>query len=381
MDLIQAGRRVPLHGSSVSVEAGKTETEVTFILPAELRNRVTRFEVEGARSAGAVSLTDDSLRRREVGIDRPRNEQREGLQLLSPTHYLEQALVESADLIDGAIARTSFWPTPMSSFWPMWSPWRATIKAIWKTGCGTVVCCCAFAGPRLAASDLGRNEEDTLMPVRLRAGGRPLAARCPGANRRRCGRFSPESPFFGLPIPEDVTVSSQVMAQPDPTLAGRTIATLADGTPLVTRQAAGSGASGPVPCDGQRGLVDVAAVGSVRANAGAAGRFDPVSALEAGDLEGTLWALDQMCWTGFGRDRGRRHAARHRGASSGGRSQLGTGPAAGALRGREAADRAERIGARRPSWCAPVWPADVAVEGFAVERETPLMGALSCRWL
>ena len=49
------------------------------------------------------------------------------------------------------------------------------------------------------------------------------------------------SPFFGLPVPDDVTVSAQVMAQPDPTLADRVIAQLADGTPLVTRKIAGEG--------------------------------------------------------------------------------------------------------------------------------------------
>jgi hypothetical protein len=38
-----------------------------------------------------------------------------------------------------------------------------------------------------------------------------------------------------------VTISAQVLAQPDPTLAERSIATLADGTPLVTRKFLGAG--------------------------------------------------------------------------------------------------------------------------------------------
>jgi len=44
-----------------------------------------------------------------------------------------------------------------------------------------------------------------------------------------------------LPVPGDVTVSAQVMAQPDPTLADRVIAQLTDGTPLVTRKRVGAG--------------------------------------------------------------------------------------------------------------------------------------------
>ena len=38
-----------------------------------------------------------------------------------------------------------------------------------------------------------------------------------------------------------MTVTTQVMAQPDPTLADRVIAQLADGTPLVTRKPLGEG--------------------------------------------------------------------------------------------------------------------------------------------
>jgi hypothetical protein len=53
--------------------------------------------------------------------------------------------------------------------------------------------------------------------------------------------FSETSPFYGLPVPQDVSVSAQVMAQPDPTLAERVIAALADGTPLVTRKREGQG--------------------------------------------------------------------------------------------------------------------------------------------
>ena len=41
-----------------------------------------------------------------------------------------------------------------------------------------------------------------------------------------------------MPVPNDVTVTRQVLAEPDATLADRTWATLADGTPLVTAQRA-----------------------------------------------------------------------------------------------------------------------------------------------
>ena len=80
--------------------SGDAMTEALFDLPPELRNRISRFSVDVQRSAGAVSLSDDSLKRREIAL-LAGNSQREGLELLSPLHYLRQALVPTSDLIDG----------------------------------------------------------------------------------------------------------------------------------------------------------------------------------------------------------------------------------------------------------------------------------------
>src|SRR5690606_35910315 len=50
-----------------------------------------------------------------------------------------------------------------------------------------------------------------------------------------------ESPFAGMAVPDDVTVTRQVLAEPDATLMDRTWAMLADGTPLVTGARRGKG--------------------------------------------------------------------------------------------------------------------------------------------
>jgi hypothetical protein len=98
-----------------------------------------------------------------------------------------------------------------------------------------------FAGPRVAASDVSRTDEDPLMPVRLRTGGRTVGGAMSWGEPKTLAPFRENSPFFGLTIPDDVQITSQVMAQPDPTLAERVIAELTDGTPLVTRKADGQG--------------------------------------------------------------------------------------------------------------------------------------------
>ena len=100
-----------------------------------------------------------------------------------------------------------------------------------------------FAGPRIAASDISRIDEDPLMPVRLRAGGRSVGGAMSWGEPKALSPFANGSPFFGLKVPSDVTVSAQVMAQPDPTLAERVIAALSDGTPLVTRKNVAKGKS------------------------------------------------------------------------------------------------------------------------------------------
>ncbi len=216
-----------------------TVTSGELSLPAELRARLTRFQIAGQRHAGSVTLTDDSLRRREVALIGGRQD-REGLELLSPLHYLEQALIPSADILDGSLI--DILPANpdviVLADVATLSEAEADLMQDWVEGGGMLL---RFAGPRVAASDLSRSEEDPLMPVRLRAGGRTVGGAMSWGEPKALAPFAENSPFFGLDPSTEVTVSAQVMAQPDPTLASRVIAQLADGTPLVTRKRIGPG--------------------------------------------------------------------------------------------------------------------------------------------
>src|SRR6202034_477521 len=58
---------------------------------------------------------------------------------------------------------------------------------------------------------------------------------------RHIAPFEAGSPFFGLAAPEEVTVTRQVLAEPETGLAEKTWARLADGTPLVTAERRGKG--------------------------------------------------------------------------------------------------------------------------------------------
>ncbi|MEQ8896600.1 MAG: DUF4159 domain-containing protein [Roseovarius sp.] len=223
----------------LTFEADATTATGELSIPAELRARLTRFEIAGQRHAGAVTLTDDSLRRREIALIAGR-EDREGLELLSPLHYLEQALTPSADILDGALIDILPANPDVIVLADVATLSGAEQSELleWSENGGLLL---RFAGPRLAASDVSRDEEAPLMPVRLRAGGRTVGGAMSWGEPKSLAPFPEESPFFGLDLSDDVTVSAQVMAQPDPTLASRVIAQLTDGTPLVTRKRIGAG--------------------------------------------------------------------------------------------------------------------------------------------
>ncbi|QUS36975.1 DUF4159 domain-containing protein [Falsirhodobacter algicola] len=213
------------------------EATGVLTLPPEMRNRVTRLQVAGMRSAASVQLADDALRRREVALigDAAPNET---AQLLSPLFYLHRALEPSTDLIEGRL-QDMLPANPdviVLAGTGQLAPAEAADLQAWVEGGGLLL---RFAGPRMAARPPAA--DDPLMTVRLRAGGRALGGAMSWGEPRRLAPFEDGSPFAGLSVPSDVTVTEQVLAEPAPDLADRTLAALEDGTPLVTRKALGQG--------------------------------------------------------------------------------------------------------------------------------------------
>jgi hypothetical protein len=234
-----AGIERDLGRATLAFASGQARAEVGLDLQPELRNRITRFGLEAARTAGAVSLTDDSLKRRKVALIRVGAEQ-EALQLLSPLHYLRQALLPVADIIEGSLTDTLLANPDVVILPDAGTLTRAETDAVqeWLDQGGLFL---RFAGPRLAAGTLSDLSEDPLLPVRLREGGRTVGGAMSWGEPKTLAPFPEGSPFFGLQVPADVVVRQQILAQPDPTLNERTIAALEDGTPLMTRKAVGAG--------------------------------------------------------------------------------------------------------------------------------------------
>ncbi len=233
----QDGR--PLGRAAFTFGAGALTTQATLALPLELRNKISRIEIASQATAGSTILLDERWRRRTLGMtagvesDQP---------LLSEIYYLERALEPFVDVRtprllsdeESPIANLLNDPLSILLLADLGRMANEDVEHVseWVKEGGVLV---RFAGPRLAA------QSDPLIPVPLRAGGRELGGALSWTEPQKLAPFGPESPFVGIPIPEDVTVKRQVLADPRADLGRYTWARLEDGTPLVTARPDGNG--------------------------------------------------------------------------------------------------------------------------------------------
>jgi len=240
----------------------------------------------------------------------------------------------------------------------------------WLESGGTLL---RFAGPRLAASDVSRSEEDPLMPVRLRAGGRSVGGAMSWGEPKSLAPFAEESPFFGLDIPDDVTVTSQVMAQPDPTLASRVIAQLTDGTPMVTRKRVGQGqiVLFHVTANAEWSSLPLSGLFVQMLERLAVSSMPAAPAPE--DLEGTIWQPLRVL-DAFGRvgDAGNLPGVEGEALLS---AALGPDLMPGLYQG-EDRSLARNVVSAESVFEPAAWPERVTVEGLSRPAETPLTGWL-----
>ncbi|MEN9500424.1 MAG: hypothetical protein RIS83_2244 [Pseudomonadota bacterium] len=219
--------------ADIAVAPGQTEAEVALELPSEIRQQITRLELEGDAGAAGVFLLDERFRRRPVGLAAAEEAGAEA-PLIGPLFYLVRALEPFAELrrgnLEALLARRL--SVLILADRDLSDPRERDALERWVREGGMLI---RFAGPNLA------EKQDSLLPVALRAGERQLGGALTWDKPQTLAAFPDTSPFAGLTPPAEVTVERQVLAQPSLRLAELSWARLADGTPLVTAERRGAG--------------------------------------------------------------------------------------------------------------------------------------------
>ena len=230
---------LPLGDAPFVFGASELQTSARLTLPIEVRNAVSRLEITGERSSGAVALLDDRAKRRRVGIVSGTTADT-AQPLLSPTYYVSRALSPFAEIREpragstdpiGELLAQNLSVLVLADIGALDRDTADKVNAFIERG-GVLL---RFAGARLAAAS------DELTPVRLRRGGRTLGGGLSWETPRKLAPFNRESPFFGTQISDEIRVSRQILAEPEADLARKTWAALEDGTPVVTGERRGDG--------------------------------------------------------------------------------------------------------------------------------------------
>ncbi len=229
----EKGRRIADTG--IVFTTGETTAEAVIAAPYELRNDFHSLRIDRTAQAGATYLIDDNNKRRRVAL-LSGSEADLSQPLLSPLYYISRALEPFADLLRPRNAELLRAVPELLEQKPSvvimadigkLPPETEKTLSDWVNNGGTLI---RFAGPRLA----GGSEDDPLLPVTLRKGERSLGGALSWKEAQPVAAFPANGPFAGLPTPQDVTVTRQVLADPSSDLFEKSWANLADGTPLVT---------------------------------------------------------------------------------------------------------------------------------------------------
>ena len=216
--------------TTLNLDPDELPQTVAFDIFEDLKSKISRFKVAGRKGAGALFLLDDDFKKRRVGI--VGTEQSEsGAPLIEDTYYIKRALEPFALVSFGDVQElikdgVSAIIMPDTGAMP-----TETLNALeeWVKGGGLLL---RFSGPHLADAQ----NEQFLLPVVLRSGGRSLSGSLSWSEPQRIAPFSEDSPFYGLDAPEDISIAQQVLADPEGSADSMVWARLSDGTPFITAQ-------------------------------------------------------------------------------------------------------------------------------------------------
>lgn len=218
----------------ISYPSGKKAYTFSWDILPEVRNKAARLALYTPQMAASVFLVGAQWRQHPAGIIATAD-QKENRDFLSEVYYLRRALETNNQVtIDNLSALLKL---PLSVLiLPDSTALTAAEKSDllnWVEQGGFLI---RFAGPNLAAQP-----DDRLLPVKLRLGQRTMAGAMTWEKPVHLGDISRQSPLYGMSVPQDVTVTRQLLAEPLPETFEKTWLQLEDGTPLITGGKSGKG--------------------------------------------------------------------------------------------------------------------------------------------
>lgn len=231
IEAVSADGRI-LDRQKLTFTEGGADGRATFDIPADLRAHLAKVRIVGRQDAGSVYLFDDQSRRRNVGIISSKDVG-DTKPFLDALFYLTRALTPYADITTGEAGdliqkgQDVLILTDDAALPP------AVLEELqgWLERGGLIL---RFAGPDM-------NDTESLTPVPLRGGQRALEGNLSWERPQKLAAFPKDSPLADIGLREDITVKSQVLADPAFDLTGKVWAALEDGTPLITADARGKG--------------------------------------------------------------------------------------------------------------------------------------------
>ena len=219
---------------------GASSADAEIDLPLEIRNQISRLEIGGETSAGAIYLLDARSHWRRIGVISG-DAQELAQPLLSSVYYVERALTPYAEVVTANGSNIASDISELLARDPsvlvladIGKIVPSSLEAIesWVDRGGTLI---RFSGPRL------EKNVDQLLPTALRRGGRTLGGSLSWSTPQQLAPFEESSPFYGLKTSPEVTVRRQVLADPAAGPQADVWARLKDGTPLVSAARRGDG--------------------------------------------------------------------------------------------------------------------------------------------
>jgi len=208
-------------------EANSFQKEINLV--QELKSRTERLRLSRYIHPGAQYILDEKWRDQSVGIITAKGRD---TPLLAPSYYVKKSLDPYTRIQEGPLndlleqSHGLLFDVTHTAF----STRQNQQLEKWIAQGGVFI---RFAHSR-KNDDPAKNTFDPLLPVQLMPSERTFGGSLSWDTPKQLAPFDRHSPFFGLVVPDDITINKQILARPDVNLTQKTWARLSDGTPLIT---------------------------------------------------------------------------------------------------------------------------------------------------